>query len=164
MPNDVSDVRLLRRIRFIVVVFIVGLVLSGATAMPVQTQLDWAVRLLGDDVAWVNRVRADVTRINAEAPYIFYGYDWLAFGHFAIAIVFVWAWRDPKRHAFLFDYGLILCGLVIVFALVVAPFRGVPFWWRLIDCSFGVFGAIPLWLARRWTKRLGASGEAGASR
>ena len=21
--------------------------------------------------------------------------------------------------------------------------RDIPFWWRLIDCSFGVFGAIP---------------------
>jgi hypothetical protein len=132
----------------------VGLVLSGMTAQPVQTQLDLAASVVGDRVEWLSRVRADVTRINAESPYIFYGYDWLAFGHYAIAIVFVWAYREPKRHAFLFDYGLILCGLVVVFALTVAPFRGVPFWWRLLDCSFGVVGAIPLWLARTWTKRL----------
>lgn len=154
---------LVRRIRIVTAIFIVGLVLSGLTAQPVQTQLDLAASVVGDRVEWLDRVRADVTRINLESPYIFYGYDWLAFGHYAIAIVFVWAYRDPKRHAFLFDYGLILCGLVIVFAMIVGPFRGIPFWWRLVDCSFGAFGAIPLWLARRWTKQLtDAAPDAGA--
>jgi hypothetical protein len=32
--------------------------------------------------------------------------------------------------------------------------RGIPFWWRLIDCSFGILGAVPLWLARRLVKKL----------
>lgn len=136
------------------VLFIAGLVLSGLTAMPVQTQLDLGIRILGDDIDWLNRVRAAVTRINQESPYIFYGFDWLAFGHVAIAIAFVWAYRDPVRNAWLFDYGLILCALVIPFALCVAPFRGVPFWWRLLDCSFGVIGAIPLLLCRRWVRQL----------
>jgi hypothetical protein len=27
--------------------------------------------------------------------------------------------------------------------------REIPFFWQLIDMSFGVFGIIPLWLARR---------------
>jgi hypothetical protein len=32
--------------------------------------------------------------------------------------------------------------------------RGIPFWWRLIDCSFGIFGTIPLWLCLKWKREL----------
>jgi hypothetical protein len=32
--------------------------------------------------------------------------------------------------------------------MAVAPFRGVPIGWRLIDCSFGLLGAVPLIVAR----------------
>ena len=39
--------------------------------------------------------------------------------------------------------------LVVPWALVFGPLRGIPFFWRLIDCSFGVFGIVPLWLCRR---------------
>jgi hypothetical protein len=31
--------------------------------------------------------------------------------------------------------------------------RGIPWFWRLIDCSFGVFGLVPLALARRMILR-----------
>jgi len=34
--------------------------------------------------------------------------------------------------------------------------RGIPFWWRLIDCSFGIFGIIPLFLCKQWTAQLEA--------
>jgi len=33
--------------------------------------------------------------------------------------------------------------------MICGPIRGIPFYWRLIDCSFGVFGFIPLWVVRR---------------
>jgi hypothetical protein len=32
------------------------------------------------------------------------------------------------------------------------PLRGLPLWWLPIDISFGVLGAVPLWLARRHIK------------
>jgi hypothetical protein len=44
--------------------------------------------------------------------------------------------------------------LVIPMALIFGPIRQIPFFWQLIDCSFGVFGFIPLWLVRRWIVRL----------
>jgi len=28
--------------------------------------------------------------------------------------------------------------------LICGAIRGIPFYWQIIDCSFGVFGAIPL--------------------
>jgi hypothetical protein len=71
-----------------------------------------------------------------------------------IAIVFIGALRDPVRNRWLFDFGLIACVLVIPFALIFGGLRGIPFWWRLIDCSFGVFGFIPLWLCRKYVQIL----------
>jgi hypothetical protein len=75
------------------------------------------------------------------------------FGHFVIAITFVGAFRDPVRNRWLFDFGLIACGLVIPYALLFGQVRGIPFWWRLIDCSFGVMGFVPLWFCRKWAGR-----------
>jgi hypothetical protein len=62
--------------------------------------------------------------------------------------------RDPVRNRWLFDFGLTACVLVIPYALVFGSLRDIPFWWRLIDCSFGVFGFIPLWFCRKWTGEL----------
>jgi len=49
---------------------------------------------------------------------------------------------------------LLACSLVIPYAFVFGALRGIPFWWRLIDCSFGIFGAIPLWMCKRWSGEL----------
>jgi len=145
--------------------FIAGLVLSGATAIPLESEVTWlanvtgARELLGQSAPpvwaeWLCRVEAALREINLKNPFISYGGDWLAFGHFAIAIAFVGVWRDPVRNRWLFDFGLIACALVIPYALTFGALRGIPLWWRLIDCSFGIFGAVPLWLARRWVKQL----------
>ena len=40
--------------------------------------------------------------------------------------------------------GLIGCLLVIPLAMICGPIREIPFYWRLIDCSFGILGAVPL--------------------
>ena len=77
-----------------------------------------------------------------------------AFGHFVIAMVFIGVLRDPVRNRWLFDFGLLACVLVIPYAFVFGGLRGIPVWWRLIDCSFGVFGFLPLWFCRRWALEL----------
>lgn len=82
-----------------------------------------------------------------------YGTDWLAFAHFVIAIAFVGALREPVRNRWLFDFGLIAAGLVIPFALLAGGLRGIPFYWRWIDCSFGVGAALPLWYCRKWARQ-----------
>jgi hypothetical protein len=171
-PTSSHDQRLLRRIRWLVAFFIFGLVLSGATAIPLETELGWLVNLTGARTLvsetpgaiaapvwaeWLCRVQAALQDINARYSFIGYGGDWLAFGHFVIAIAFIGAWRDPVRNVWLFEFGLIACALVVPYALVCGALRGIPFWWRLMDCSFGVFGAIPLWLCRNCALQLGAS-------
>jgi hypothetical protein len=157
---------LLGRIRILTGLFIIGLFLSGATALPLPTEVDWLVRATGADnlvripgsteppawAVWLVKVQAALRETSAAHPFLFYGTDWLAFGHFAIAIAFVGALRDPVRNVWLFTFGMIACGLVIPYAFFLGALRGIPVWWRLIDCSFGVFGFIPLWCCRRWMR------------
>lgn len=100
------------------------------------------------------RVHAALVQTQSQYPFLFYGTDWLAFGHFVIAIAFIGALKDPVRNRWLFDFGLIACALVIPWAVIFGAIRGIPFWWRLIDCSFGIFGFVPLWLCRIWAKEL----------
>jgi hypothetical protein len=157
-----------RRIRLWVLLFIIGLVLSGATAIPLETELNWLVQATGaealvkapastsapDWAVWLVKVREALVDTNTRYPFLAYGCDWLAFGHFVIAIAFIGAWRDPVRNRWLFDFGLIACVLVIPYALVFGGVRGIPIWWRMIDASFGVFGAIPVLLCRRMVTQL----------
>jgi hypothetical protein len=70
-------------------------------------------------------VQAALAQTQAQHPFLFYGTDWLAFGHFVIAIAFIGALRDPVRHRWLFDFGLIACVLVIPYALVFGGLRGI---------------------------------------
>ena len=149
-----------RRIRWLTLFFIAGLFVSGATAIPLLTELNWLTQIFGAGnppsvpQAWLVRVRDALAQTESQYPFLFYGTDWLAFGHFVIAIAFVGALCDPVRNRWLIDFGLIACVLVVPYAFVFGAWRGIPFWWRLIDCSFGVCGFIPLWLCRRWAKEL----------
>jgi len=164
--NRIDTLR--RRIRLLTCLFIVGLVLSGATAIPLEKELDWLIRSLGAEpmvhapasaappawAVWLLRVREALRDTNAKYPFVAYGFDWLAFGHFVIAIAFVGAFRDPVRNIWLFQFGMIACVLVVPYAFVFGGLRGIPILWRWIDCSFGVFGFIPLWFCHRWAAGL----------
>ena len=155
---------LLRRIRLLTQLFIIGLFLSGATALPLDGEVNFLVAQLhadGDSAAWAQwlvRVNDALSQTRAQYPFLFYGTDWLAFGHFMIALVFVGALRDPVRNKWLFDFGLMACVLVIPYAMIFGEVRGIPVWWRLIDCSFGVFGFVPLWFCRRWVAEMEKGG------
>ena len=168
-----QESQLLLRIRAMTWVVIVGLVFSGVTAIPLETELNLLARMLGVEQLtpeqassglshWILKVRQGLQETNARHPYMAYGTDWLAFGYIVIAIGFIGAVRDPVRNQWLFQFGLTACLLVIPWALIFGGLRGIPFYWRLIDCSFGVFGAIPLWLAQRWTKELEQARKAKA--
>ena len=89
-----------------------------------------------------------------QYPFLFYGYDWLAFAHFVLAILFIGPLRDPVRNKWVIEFGMIACLLIIPFALVAGHFRGIPFWWRLVDCSFGIAGLVPLIICYRKINRL----------
>ena len=157
--------QLRRRIKLLTWLFIFGLFVSGATAIPLNWELDLMVKWFGLEGQtsatanhelgrWLLMAREALQDVSTKHPLLFYGTDWLAFGHFVIAIAFVGALRDPVRNRWLFDFGLIACVLVIPYALIFGAVRGIPFWWRLIDCSFGAFGFVPLWFCRIWAREL----------
>ena len=158
---------LLSRIRAWLAAFVVGLVLSGVTAFP----LPWEVGILAQMLrwppiaemsqsigltAWIDRVLAALLENEARFPFMAYGTDWLAFAHLVIASAFWGPWRDPVRNIWVIEWAMIACVAVIPLALIAGPLRGIPLGWRIIDCAFGVFGIIPLWLVRRDILRLEA--------
>lgn len=144
---------------------IIGLVISGVTAIPLQSELDSVARWLGAEnllpsqaangfTKWILVVRDALHVTYAKYPFVGYGTDWLAFAHIVIAIAFVGALRHPLRNAWLFQFGMIACVLVLPWALLFGELRGVPIYWRLIDCSFGVIGFVPNWLGHRAVREL----------
>ena len=154
-------VRLLRSIRAWAVVFIVGLALSGITAFPLVHELHmllrWTAPLHAAGLtAWLERVSRALDAQAATAPFLAYGTDWLAFGHLVIATAFAGLWRDPVRNRWLVTWGLIACAGVVPLAFFAGPVRGIPVYWRLVDCSFGVLGCVPLLIVRSKIQQLGA--------
>jgi len=160
MFRPVTQQTHLRRARFWLAVFMAGLVLSGITAFPLGHEIQWldsilytsSLRAIASStglLAWVNRVCAGVTQTNAHFPFLAYGTDWLAFAHLVIAVAFIGPYLDPVRNRWVVTFGLIACAGVIPLALIAGPIRGIPLGWRLIDCSFGVIGSVPLLLCRR---------------
>ncbi len=156
---------LILRIRVCTGLFMLGLVVSGITAIPLATQLAWADQSLGLEAralagepwaVWVHQVGSAIESVAVHFPFLFLGTDWLAFGHFAIALVFWGALRDPVRNEWLFTFGIITCIAVVPYAFVFGEIRGVPVWWRVVDSSFGLIGLVPLVLSRLWLRRLAA--------
>ena len=155
----------LRRYRFVLSAFIVGLVLSGVTAFPLLHELALLSRTLGiADPAryadytglrhWIALAHFGLRETHAAFPFLAYGTDWLAFGHIIIAIFFLGPLRDPVRNIWILHAGLIACAGVIPLAFICGAVRGIPIYWRLIDCSFGVIGALPLLYCLRLTRQI----------
>lgn len=150
----------LKQIRLAIGVVIFGLVFSGLTAFPLLHEL----RLLSFIVPgesqgspghhdglghWILTVREGLEFTHQRYPFLAYGTDWLAFGHLVIAMFFVLPWRDPQRYEGVLKVGLVASLAVIPLALICGPIRGIPFGWRMIDCSFGLLCLPPLWFALR---------------
>jgi hypothetical protein len=146
MTNELKSTR-----RWLVF-FMITLFLSGVTAIPAERELAFLSRCfipgtqIGD---WIQKVYLGVANTNSAYPFIAYGYDWLAFAHFVLAILFIGPFRHPVRNKWVVEFGVIACLLIIPFALIAGQFRGIPGWWRLVDCSFGIIGLIPLTICYR---------------
>lgn len=154
MPPGVQ----LRRARACLAIVIVGLLVSGVTAFPLEREVRWGCRLLGvapGSTGWLARVRDALADADARYPFLAYGTDWLAFAHLVLAVLFVGPYRDPARNVWVIDVGLIACGGVLILAWTAGPVRGIPVGWRCVDSSFGVLAAVPLWVARRAAASIG---------
>src|SRR4051794_1313492 len=89
------SVKLKRSIKQLILIFITGLVLSGITAFPIESQLSlahqWIHTLRWDNFffEWIEFVYEGVEDTYQKYPFIAYGTDWLAFAHLVIAIAFI---------------------------------------------------------------------------
>ena len=152
-----------KRVRYSLLFFVAAVLVSGVTAFPLEWELSVLSRVVShpplpglwpDLAIWINRVYTGLRETYRQYPFIAYGTDWLAFAHIVIAIAFWGPLRDPVKNIWVIEFGMIACALIVPLALICGPLRGIPFFWQLIDCSFGVFGIIPLWLARRDIRRI----------
>lgn len=153
------------RVKVWLLIFITGLLLSGLTAFPLDWELNVLYQLITESkspvpalwpelVTWIALVNTGLQDTYRHYPFMAYGTDWLAFAHIVIAVAFLGPLKDPVRNIWVVEFGMVACVLVVPLALIFGPIRGIPFFWRLIDCAFGLFGIIPLWVCRRAILRL----------
>ncbi len=143
------------RFRITIVLFIAGLILSGLTAFPLLLELRLVAQVmgLGSDLSpeaqtglafWILSVHQGLEHIYADYPWVGYGTDWLAFSHIVIASFFLGAFINPKNSLHTLYSGIFACLSVIPLAFICGSIRQIPIYWRLIDCSFGAIGILPL--------------------
>ena len=155
-----NEKKILKKIRWIVIPFIILLVLSCITAFPLQTELNFLVDSLNANQnsgllgQWLFQVNSAINDINSRYIFLSYGTDWLAFAHIIISIFFIGVYKDPVRNIWITNTGIIACLLVFPLAFIAGYIRDIPLFWQLIDCSFGAFGLIPLVLIHKNTKEL----------
>src|ERR1700733_3181656 len=153
-PED--DIR--KSIRSWVLFFITSLILSGITAFGLETELNWLDHLFFNSHSgiyfWINKVYLALKETNHRYPFLAYGYDWLAFAHLVIAVAFLGVLKDPVRNKWIIQFGRIACCMILPLAFIAGYFRGIPFYWQLIDCSFAVIGLIPLTICHKKIEQL----------
>ncbi|HET9486230.1 MAG TPA: hypothetical protein VFO54_02300 [Chryseosolibacter sp.] len=155
-----NSLKIRRRIESTLLVFMVCLILSGVTAFPIESQLGlatrWIEQLAYDTpfTRWIGLVYQGVRETNLKFPFIAYGTDWLAFAHLVIAVAFIGPLRDPRRNIWVVEFGMIACLAVLPMAFIAGEVREIPFFWRLIDCMFGLVGGLALWRCHRDIKQL----------
>ncbi|MES2772622.1 MAG: hypothetical protein V4722_00465 [Bacteroidota bacterium] len=147
-----------KKIRRWIGFFIIALTLSGLTALGVETQMGLVSGLFPSEQTmvgqWLVKVHAAISDMNHQYPFLSYGFDWLAFAHLVIAVVFIGPLKDPVRNKWVIQFGRIACLMVFPFALLAGGFRGLPLWWRFIDCSFGLIGLVPLTICYKLIEKL----------
>lgn len=151
-------------IRTILVFFILALGASGFTAIPLRFELNILNSIAGEGTiveevvpllaTWISLVHNALDDLYLNYAFLAYGYDWLAFGHFVIAIAFLGAVKDPIRNRWVIEFGMIACVLILPYAFFFGQIRGIPIPWRIIDMLFGILGIIPLYITRKMTLEL----------
>jgi hypothetical protein len=165
MKTEKDGKRLLYVIRGLVIFYMSSLVISGITAFPLETEIKILCKIVGisPDVTpetytglkgWIVTLKEGILNTNANYPFLAYGTDWLAFSHIVIAVAFIGLYIDPVRNKWIIYFGMIACLGIIPLAFICGTIRKIPFYWQLIDCSFGIFGFVPLYIMHYYVKKL----------
>lgn len=153
-----NNPRALTLTRIWLALFSAALIASGLTAIFAREGLRLLAPLCSQGSAlqeiwpsmadWLSLVHLAVEETYSRYPFLAYGYDWLAFGHFIISIPFIMAIRDPIRHRWVITYGIAACVALLPFAIVLGAIREIPVFWRIVDTLFGVGGLVVLLILR----------------
>ena len=153
-----SHTQTIQHIRIRTALFMTGLLISGLTCFPVVTELQWARTIFA---AWgtplppfIAQVIAGVSSTSVEHPFLFYGFDWLGFAHILFALLFYGVYKDPVKNIWVTQFGIIACLAIFPLAFIAGPLRGIPFWWQVVDSSFGIIGLVVMWPVYTMTKTL----------
>lgn len=151
--------RALTLTRIWLILFSTALILSGTTAIFAREGLRLLSPLFSEGsilqafwpsmAEWLALVRQAVEETYDKYPFLAYGYDWLAFGHYIIAIPFIMAVRDTRQIPWVIHYGIFACLAVLPFAVVFGAIRGIPLFWRGVDTLFGIGGLVVLFILRK---------------
>jgi hypothetical protein len=156
MKSSVQKLRTQSKICLWIV--ILGLAISGLTAFPIEGEMSLILKY--NEVfpitlqVWLLKVYEAIRNTNHYYPFISYGTDWLAFAHLMLAVLFIGPLRDPIKNRWVIEFGIICCISIIPLALIAGNMRQIPIFWQLIDCSFGLFGIIPLLLCHRSGRKI----------
>jgi hypothetical protein len=156
--KNITEQRLINKIRSWIIIFIAFLILSGVTAFPIETELSFlsshSSSLPHVIQNWLRSIYTAVKSTNEQFPYLSYGTDWLAFAHIVIAVMFIGPLRNPVKNIWCIQFGIIACIMIFPLALIAGPLRQIPFYWQMIDCSFGALGLFPLYFCYKNIKKL----------
>ena len=150
--------KLLKKIKIRTALFMIGLFLSGLTCFPVELEVSLGNTLFE---AWsitpppfIQTVTTGITETLANHKFLFYGLDWLGFAHILFAILFYGVYKDPVRNIWVTQFGLMACCAIFPLAFIMGPLRGIPFWWQLVDSSFGIIGLLVMVPVYKMTLKL----------
>ena len=150
--------KLLKKIRCLIIFFILALLISGLTAFPLESELSWLVNHSDKFPLalskWLHNCYFAMADTNNRYPMLAYGFDWLAFAHIVIALAFAGPLIDPVKNKWIIDWAILACIAVIPLATIAGPVRHIPVFHIIIDCSFGIIGLIPLLICRRLIRKL----------
>ncbi len=135
--------------------FIILLVLSGITAFPIRSEIEFLVNhATAFPPFFQNWIMQLSSSIQQTPDVILYGTDWLAFAHIIIALFFIPVFIDPVKYKINLNMGMLACLLVFPLAFICGPIRNIPFFHQLIDCSFGLIGIAFLYFIHVRIKKL----------
>ncbi len=130
--TEIETKKLTRKIRLIIIVFIIFLVLSGVTAFPIETELQILnanSSIFPDFIRiWLADVYFAIKDTNAKYPFLSYGTDWLAFAHLVIAVAFIGPLNNPVKNIWVIEFGMIACIMILPLAFIAGAVRGIPFY------------------------------------
>src|ERR1700758_1552199 len=102
MDNQ-QEQKIRRKVKVLLIVFMVCLCLSGITAFPLQMEITtlhnfFSLHHFNLISRWIERVYQGIKNTEGAYPFMAYGTDWLAFSHLVIAVAFFGPLKDPIKN------------------------------------------------------------------